>query len=118
MLLPSSPCVSLPYKLFGGWISYKTGQWRWIYWVLFILCGVTFAAAAVCPETLAPVILKRKAAKLRKSTGNDAYKSQSEIDAIPLGQRLKIAIARPLIMMFAEPIILFISFYLSFVYAL
>lgn len=109
------PCLG---PLFGGWITYKTHQWRWIYWVLFMLCGFTFVIAALSPETLAPVLLRRKAKKLRKTTGNPAYKAMSELNVTPLSERLKVAMTRPLIMMFAEPIIFFLSIYLSFIYGL
>lgn len=109
------PCLG---PLFGGWIAYKTGNWRWLYWVLFILCGVVFVLASLSPETLASVLLRRKAKKLRKTTGNPSYKAMSELNVTPLSERLKVALIRPLIMMFMEPIIFFISIYLSFIYAL
>lgn len=83
-----------------------------------MLCGFTFALAALTPESLAPVLLRRKAKKIRKTTGNPAYKAMSELNVTPLSERLKVAIARPLIMMFAEPIIFFLSIYLSFIYGL
>lgn len=81
-------------------------------------CGATFVAAAACPETLSTVLLRQKAEKLRKQTGDNSYKSLAEISPKPLVERLKVAMTRPLVMMFAEPIILFISIYLSFVYGL
>lgn len=88
------PCLG---PLFGGWISYKTHEWRWMYWVLFILCGATFAIASLTPETLAPVLLRRKAAKLRKTTDNPSYKAMSELNVLPLSERLKVAMIRPLV---------------------
>lgn len=109
------PCLG---PLFGGWIAYKTGQWRWIYWVLFIFVGVVFLFTLVMPETLAPVLLRRKAKKLNKENHVDSYVSKHDLHHVPLSTTLKTAMIRPFILMFMEPIILFMSFYLSFVYAL
>jgi MFS family permease len=109
------PCLG---PLFGGWISYRTGQWRWIYWVLFMIVGAVFALTLVMPETLSTIILKKKAAKLNKGNDTNIYITESDLHVIPLSSRLKIAMLRPFILMFMEPIVLFMSFYLSFVYSL
>lgn len=94
------PCLG---PLFGGWIAFKTGQWRWIYWVLFIFVGCVFVLTCLMPETLGKVILKRKGVQHAR---------------VPIGQTLKIALVRPFQLMFFEPIVLCMSFYLSFVYSL
>ncbi|KAG6853492.1 hypothetical protein C0991_004038 [Blastosporella zonata] len=108
------PCLG---PVLGGWIGQRAG-WRWIYWVLFILVGVAFLFTLVIPETYAPIILKKKAQRMRKETGDDRYNTLAEMERLPLKTSLKIALTRPLIMLFTEPIVLFMSFYLSFVYAL
>ncbi|KAJ7606621.1 MFS polyamine transporter [Roridomyces roridus] len=108
------PCLG---PLFGGWIGQYAG-WRWIYWVLFIFTGLCFVLTLFIPETLASVILRRKAATLRKSTGDDKYQSLSDMNRVPFVQTLKVALLRPLVMLFMEPVVLFMSFYLSFVYSL
>ena len=57
--------------LLGGFIGDYAG-WRWIYWVMLIFSGVTYAyAVAVIPETHHATILKRRAKKLRKETGDE-----------------------------------------------
>ncbi|KAG6809193.1 hypothetical protein H0H92_001192 [Tricholoma furcatifolium] len=108
------PCLG---PIIGGWIGERAG-WRWIYWVLFIFVGVCFAFTLVVPETLASVILRRKAERLRKETGDDSYRTLAELERLPFSETLKIAIMRPITMMFMEPIVLFMSIYLSFVYSL
>ena len=97
----------------GSWIGQRAG-WRWIYWVLFILIGVVFFLTILVPETFAPVILKRKAARLRKETGDDSYITKAETDRRPFSSTLKLAMTRPFIMMVTEPIVLFFSFCMSF----
>ncbi|WWD09707.1 hypothetical protein V865_007835 [Kwoniella europaea PYCC6329] len=113
------PCLG---PLFGGWISYKTHQWRWIYWVLFILVGVVFGLTLLMPETLGVVILKRRAAKLNKAHKTKRYvtahQKLQESSGVSFGQTLKTAMIRPFILMFLEPVVLFMSFYLSFIYSL
>ncbi|KAF8996139.1 MFS polyamine transporter [Cyathus striatus] len=82
------PCLG---PMVGGWIGERAG-WRWIYWVLFIFVGCCFALTVLTPETLAPVILKKKAAKLRKETGDDTYRTIEELERPPLTETLKLAI--------------------------
>ncbi|KAG6873057.1 hypothetical protein C0995_003537 [Termitomyces sp. Mi166 len=108
------PCLG---PIVGSWIGQRAG-WRWIYWVLFILVGFVFVLAVTVPETYGPVLLKKKAARLRKETGDDSYSTRVEMDRRPFLTTLKIALTRPFVMMVMEPIVLFFSFYLSFVYSL
>lgn len=109
------PCLG---PLLGGWIALKSESWRWIYWTLFILCGVVFISTLLMPETLAPVLLRRKAKKLNKTEHTDIYIAEHDLHHLPLSQTLKTALLRPFILMFLEPIVFCMSFYLSFVYSL
>lgn len=109
------PCLG---PLFGGWIADKTHQWRWIYWVLFMFIGVVFVSTIFTSETLGTVILRNKAKKLNKEHKTTVYISKHDVDAVPFKESMKVALVRPFILMFLEPVILFMSFYLSFIYAL
>jgi MFS family permease len=109
------PCLG---SLLGGWIALKTGNWRWIYWVLFIFVGVVFLTTLIAPETLASTVLSCKAARLNRKEHTDIYTTKHQLHLVPLRQRLKVALIRPFQLLFLEPIILFMSFYLSFVYSL
>lgn len=62
------------------------------------------------PETLAPVILRNKAKKLRKETGDERYQTLEELERRPLSETLKVALLRPIIMLLTEPIVIFFSF--------
>ncbi|KAK4703685.1 hypothetical protein P7C70_g2532, partial [Phenoliferia sp. Uapishka_3] len=90
------PCLG---PILGGWIGQDAG-WRYIYWVLFALTGVTFLGTLVMPETLSSVLLKKKADRLRKETGDNTLRTQAEVDHIPFGDRMKVALIRPFILMF------------------
>ncbi|KAG5643433.1 hypothetical protein DXG03_000941 [Asterophora parasitica] len=95
--------------LVGGWTGQKAG-WRWIYWVLFIFVGISFVFTLFIPETLSPVLLRRKAARLRKETGDSRYTTLAEIEAEPFLRKLRVAIERPMIMLFTELIVILMSF--------
>lgn len=87
------PCLG---PIIGGFIGETVG-WRWIYWVLFIFIGIVFAATvALMPETLSPVLLRRRAARLRKETGDPTFKSESELHHVSLPTKIKISLTRPL----------------------
>ncbi|GHJ86014.1 hypothetical protein NliqN6_2416 [Naganishia liquefaciens] len=109
------PCLG---PLLGGWIWVGTHSWRWIYWVLFIFLGLIFAFTLFAPETYAPILLKKKAARLRKEHNTNAYRAASEMQRVSLSTTLKISLTRPFIMMFRETIIFCMSIYLSFIYSL
>jgi len=63
----------------GGFIaSYKS--WRWCFYVLMMWAGVNWLLLFFfVPETYAPVLLRRKAKKLRKETGDERYKAPIEM---------------------------------------
>jgi MFS family permease len=58
--------------LIGGFAAEYLG-WRWTNWLVMILSGVGWIMCASIKETYAPVILQRKAAKMRKETGDDRW---------------------------------------------
>jgi hypothetical protein len=86
--------------------------------VLCIIVGTIFLLTLVMPETLAPVLLKRKAAKLNKANKTNIYITEHQLHHVPLSITPRTAMIRPFILMFKGPIVLFMSFYLSFVYSL
>ncbi|OJJ48990.1 hypothetical protein ASPZODRAFT_23273 [Penicilliopsis zonata CBS 506.65] len=104
--------------LVGGFLADNLG-WRWLYWMQLILAGVAWVLISfTVPETYAPTLLKRRAAKLRKSENDDKYVTEIELDPRPMGQRLKIFFFRPFQLLFLEPIVLLISLYMSVLYGL
>jgi hypothetical protein len=78
-------------------------------WVL-----ITFTV----PETYAPTILARRAAKLRKQTGDNGHVTEAELDPRPFSQRMGVFLIRPFQLLFRELIVLLISLYMSVLYGL
>lgn len=104
--------------LAGGYLGMASG-WRWLYWIQLILAGICWLLLAfTIPETYAPVLLDRRAKNLRKETGESKYVTEKDLDTRPFGERLRIILIRPLQLLFLEPIVLFISLYMSVLYGL
>lgn len=104
--------------LIGGYLANAAG-WRWLYWIQLILSGICWLLLTfTVPETYAPTLLKRRAQKLRHETGVTSYATEQELDTRPFSERLRIFLIRPLQLLFLEPIVLFISLYMSVLYGL
>ncbi|GME31390.1 putative MFS-type transporter [Neofusicoccum parvum] len=103
--------------LVGGFLG-ETEGWRWIQGVMTIFSGVVWIFASIAvPETYAPVLLKRRAAELSRLTGK-VYLSKLEADNKPvaLTEALYTNLSRPWILLFQEPIVLLLSFYMAIIY--
>jgi multidrug resistance protein len=104
--------------LVGGFIADNLG-WRWLYWVQLIISTVCYILITfTVPETYAPTILARRAKEMRKTTGEDWYVTETDLDRRPLGERLRIFLLRPFQLLFQELIVFFISIYMAMVYGL
>ncbi|ESZ96601.1 hypothetical protein SBOR_2968 [Sclerotinia borealis F-4128] len=93
--------------------------WRWTEYIEAIWVFTVLILNFFClPEVYTPVLLKEKAARLRKETGNNAYYHPHE--AIKLDAKTMITkhFSRPLLMLTTEPMVTCIALYASFVYAL
>ncbi|KAJ5360551.1 Major facilitator superfamily domain general substrate transporter [Penicillium concentricum] len=104
--------------LAGGYLADNCG-WRWLYWLQLILAFVAWVMISfTVPETFAPILLKKRAQKLRKSEDDPMYTTETELDSRPMGEKLRIFLFRPFQLLFLEPIVLFISLYMSVIYGL
>ena len=93
--------------------------WRWTEYIEAIWVFTIVAVTVVfLPEPYAPVLLKRRAAQLRKSTGNPSYWHPHENVKLDLNSIVTKHLARPLRMLLTEPMVTCIAIYASFVYAL
>lgn len=104
--------------LAGGFLGDASG-WRWLYWLQLILAFVSWVLITfTVPETFAPILLQKRAKELRKSENDPKFVTEGELDSRPLGEKLRIFLLRPFILLFLEPIVLFISIYMSVLYGL
>ncbi|KAI0390779.1 MFS general substrate transporter [Xylariaceae sp. FL0594] len=99
----------------GGFLSESAG-WRWNFWLLAIISGVvTVLMLVVMRESYAPVILQRKAERLRKETGNPLLRSRLDIGLSPRDYFTRSAV-RPAKMFLFSPIINITAFYTALTY--
>jgi predicted MFS family arabinose efflux permease len=101
----------------GGYLSAAKG-WRWIFWLQAIIAGTLLLLSCIfLKETYAKVILEKKAALMRKETGNNDLRSALH-DRLTPKQRISQAIVRPIKMLFLSPIVLLLSVYVAFLFGL
>ncbi|KIW92148.1 uncharacterized protein Z519_07132 [Cladophialophora bantiana CBS 173.52] len=99
----------------GAFLSQNAG-WRWVFWVISMAAGmVTVLCLLFMKESYAPVLLERKAAKLRKSTGNLQYRSKMSTADSPRTALAK-ALIRPTKMFCMSPIVFIFVIYVSIIY--
>jgi MFS family permease len=99
--------------IIGGWIIQCTGNWRWIFGVACIAAGFTAGVGIfILPETYAPKILEKKAARLRKETGNEKLHTVFDMNKIPWQDKFKHNMVRPFILIATQPIIILLGVYL------
>ena len=102
----------------GGFIGESSlVSWRWTEWVTLVISGLVLSLVVFFqPETYAPILLKWKAAHLRELTGDPRYRAEVEIREESFIHRLRVALYRPFLLTFSEPIIMLIALYLTVIY--
>jgi DHA1 family multidrug resistance protein-like MFS transporter len=101
--------------------SVQAENWRWSMWEMLWMNGPVFLSLFfLLPETSAPNILLRRAQRIRKLTGNDKIRSQSELDQANLSARdITIeALWRPFQLVLLDPSIAFTAVYTALVYGI
>jgi multidrug resistance protein len=69
--------------LAGGFLADNCG-WRWLYWLQLILSFVAWILITfTVPETYAPVLLKKRAAKQRKAENDEKYTTEADLSLPP-----------------------------------
>lgn len=103
--------------LIGALFAVKV-NWRWTFWFMCILSGFFLTILFFFfPETSHATILHRRAARLRKLTGNNAIRSPYELQQkLPLKQLIIETLWRPIFIAFCEPIVLSLNIYTAFCY--
>ena len=105
-------------------------SWRWAFWIMLWLAGGALlflvismpevsrslscrrpsqplTETAVVEQTSSQNILYRRAARLRKLTGNEELKSEGEIEQskMSFGEAAKMTLVKPFVLNFAEPVV-------------
>ncbi|GKT44580.1 efflux pump rdc3 [Colletotrichum spaethianum] len=108
------PCIG---PVAGGYLI-KAAGWRWVYWLVTIVGGIFIPLSwFMMKETFAPLILERKAERLRKETGNRNLRSKLQTEA-KISDTFRHAIVRPLKLLFLTPIVTLMALYVAITYGI
>ncbi|EDN07136.1 predicted protein [Histoplasma mississippiense (nom. inval.)] len=85
----------------------ELGPLRWIFYMLLIWsASVLIAIALFVPETYHPVLLRRKAIRLRRETGDERWRAPIERRERSVAQTVLRAVYRPMMLLALEPMCL------------
>lgn len=101
--------------IIGGIVADERG-WRWVFWVVAMISGaVTVIMFFTMRESFAPLLLERKAARLRKETGNPNLRSKLA-NGSSTSELFKRALIRPAKLLIFSPICTVFAVYLMVMY--
>ncbi|KAG8529355.1 uncharacterized protein KY384_005991 [Bacidia gigantensis] len=103
--------------IIGGFATQYLG-WRFTNWIVMMMAGTSVLAMILLSETYPPVLLQRKAANLRKDTGDERYWCRYDNRKQSFLQVLGVNLKRPFVMLFTEPICIFWDLYVSVIYGI
>ncbi|GAC76870.1 synaptic vesicle transporter SVOP and related transporters [Moesziomyces antarcticus T-34] len=115
--------------LVGGFIAgtdLDSERWRWIYWLLCLISVVSMALVVIIQkETYAPVLLKRKARKMRAEAGRNEPLAPGEtlaedgtVAPVSWSEIMRVYVGRPFHMLFTELPLMYATLWTSFCYAI
>lgn len=105
----------------GGFVTQSYLGWRWVFWVMLIFAGFCWLLILFfLPETFAPVLLARKARRLRRldPQGNKDLYAPHEKDDWSIGGIAHRTLLRPFEILVQEPILVLITVYIAIVYGI
>ena len=101
-----------------GWINVGSHRLDLFFWTNMAFAGVVMIFVGLIPETYAPVILKRRAARLRKETGNPNIITEQEKVKLTLREIVKTSLIRPITMIMTEPVLDLMCMYIVLIYSM
>lgn len=97
--------------LIGGFINQYT-TWRWTYYMLLIWSGLNMVLIfLLVPETYHSVLLRQKAQKLRKETGNTKWTAPIETSGRSIPKTIMLSLLRPFQLLLMEPMCLLLCLF-------
>jgi multidrug resistance protein len=101
----------------AGFIVQHAG-YRWVFYVFLIWSfALTVTIIFLIPETSPAILLKKKAKRLRKETGNQNLYAPIERQDASLLQAIRLNCRRPVQLLFTEPVLFVLCFYTGFLLA-
>ncbi|KAL6252679.1 hypothetical protein RBB50_000398 [Rhinocladiella similis] len=103
--------------MISGFISENT-TWRWTFAVATLFAVATIPLICIMPESYTPVLLSRKAKRLRKETGDPEIIARTDLHKKTLRHVLTVVMTRPYRMLFREVIVMCTCAYLALAYGI
>lgn len=104
--------------LISGWINIGTGRYDLLFWINMAFGGLGGLAICALPETYAPIILKRRAQRLRKETGDQSIMTEQEALKLSPKELIMTVLIRPMAMICTEPVLDLMNLYIVMIYSL
>ena len=95
-------CILVLGPILGGFVTQYLG-WRWMNWVALILSAVALGFSLMMRESYAPILLQKKAARIRKETDDPRWWCRYD-QKQSLFEVMKLNLSRPFVMAVTEPI--------------
>jgi MFS family permease len=92
--------------------------WRWTFYIAVMFAGMTLGIALFMPETFGPILLSRRARRMRKRDPNCRAIAPRDLESTDLSQLLTVVLTRPIRMLFTEPIVSSTCAYLALCYTI
>lgn len=108
------PILAPPISGFIG----ETQNWRWVFGFGTFFAIATLPALVFMPESYLPVILARKAKKLREETGNPNIIAATDLQKKSLKYIITVVMTRPYRMLVQESIVACVCVFASLTYAI
>ncbi|KAI1270851.1 major facilitator superfamily transporter [Xylaria sp. FL0933] len=116
--MATTVCGPLLAPIISGFCSTTIG-WRWTFWIALIYAGATLIPVFfLLPETYAPILLSRRARKLRKAAPTAEVYAAFELEDKDIKQVVTKVLTRPIRMILTEMIVTATCLYLALVYAI
>ncbi|PIL27648.1 MFS general substrate transporter [Ganoderma sinense ZZ0214-1] len=103
--------------LIAGYMAAAGAAWEWSFWMSALMSGTcSLILIMTLEETCAPIILARKAVRLREETRDPRFKAPLElVQKSTMCGRLRETLVKPFIIFVREPILVAIALYLAFI---
>ncbi|KAK7519643.1 synaptic vesicle transporter [Phyllosticta citriasiana] len=93
--------------------------WRWTLWITMFISFFFLTIGFFCiPETHHGTILSARAGRMRRETGNWALHAKAEEAPVDIAVIAKNVLVKPFVMLSKEPILLFVTIYMTIVYGI
>jgi multidrug resistance protein len=102
----------------GGFIAENT-SWRWVFYSVSIADGlIQFMGLFFLRETYGPRILRDRAKRIRKETGDATWQTEAEMQKKTLAQVLRTSLIRPFRLLLTQSIVQVVACYMAYIYGI